>query len=53
VFEVSGYTGTSVAMIDRVYGHLVWGHLDTAAARLDADAARECATSVPRGEIAE
>jgi hypothetical protein len=40
-------------MIDRVYGHLVWGHLDTAAARLDADAARECATSVPRGEIAE
>jgi riboflavin synthase alpha subunit len=39
-------------MIDRVYGHLVWGHL-AAAARLDADAARECATSVPRGEIAE
>ena len=36
IFELARYMGTSVEMIDRVYGHLAHGAEDTARARLDA-----------------
>ncbi len=42
IFDLSRYMGTSVEMIDRVYGHLAHGAEDTARARLDAAYARRC-----------
>ena len=35
IFELARYLGTSVEMIDRVYGHLAHGAEDTARVRLD------------------
>jgi integrase len=46
IFELARYMGTSVAMIDRAYGHLACGNELDAARRLD-----ECAGPVPRVAI--
>jgi integrase len=35
IFELARYTGTSVAMIDRTYGHLAQGSEDLARAKPD------------------
>jgi integrase len=40
IFELARLMGTSVAMIDRTYGHLVQGSEDAIRARLDARAGR-------------
>jgi integrase len=36
IFDVSRYAGTSLQMIEKTYGHLVAGSVDSARARLDA-----------------
>ena len=48
IFELARYMGTSVEMIDRVYGHLAHGAEDTARARLDAAYTRRLAQERPR-----
>jgi integrase len=40
LFELARYMGTSVEMLDRVYGHLVVGAEQAARAKLDAAAGR-------------
>jgi integrase len=35
IFDVSRYAGTSLQMIERTYGHLVAGSVESARARLD------------------
>jgi hypothetical protein len=39
LFELARYMGTSVEMLDKVYGHLVPGAEQAARAKLDATAA--------------
>ena len=41
IFDVSRYAGTSLQMVERVYGHLVAGSTENARARLDAFRERE------------
>ena len=50
IFELARYMGTSVEMIDRVYGHLAHGAEDTARARLDAAYTRRLAQERPASD---